>query len=124
MLSPLVPWVVMFFPGGVTVFFSLGYTDSFVRYVDILSYTTVYTQGAFWAAYWYWHITLALTVAAAPLVILGRGRLGGALQVVACVALLRFTLGLASHTDALVVPVGAPWLLVSGVVAYKSRQTD
>lgn len=110
----------MVFPGGFTVFFSVGFTDSLVRFVDILSYTTVYTQGAFWASYWFWHVTLAVSVISAVLLYRGRWRVGGALQVVAAVSLMRFSLGLATHTDAVVAPVGAAWMLGVGVLVYLS----
>lgn len=117
-LSLVFPWVVLVFPDGFTVFFSLGYTDSLARFVDILSYTFVYTRGAFWASYWFWHVALVLAAGSAVLLHLGRWRLGGALQVVAAASLLRFSFGLASHTDAVVAPVGAAWMLVAGLNAY------
>lgn len=117
------PWVVLVSPGGVTVFFSLGFTDGLSRFVDIWSYTTVYTGGAFWASYWFWHVTLAFVLVSAALLYLGRWRLGGVLQALAAASLLRFSLGLATHTDAVVVPAGVPWMLAVGVVAYRARES-
>lgn len=119
--TPVMPWVLMFFPESYTVFFSIGYTDSFIRFVDIWNYTTVYTQGTFWADYWFWHLTLALTVISVFLVYLRRFRMGAAFLGLASFALLRFTWGLDTHTSGLVLPVGVPWLLIIAILVYRSR---
>ncbi|MDY7082502.1 MAG: hypothetical protein SXQ77_08890, partial [Halobacteria archaeon] len=79
--------------------------------------------GAFWASYWFWHITVVLVIVAVALVVLGYSRFGGALLVIASLALLRFTFGLIAHTGTAtgtVLPVGTPWMFISGMLLYFS----
>ncbi|MDY6779726.1 MAG: hypothetical protein SV760_04115 [Halobacteria archaeon] len=120
-LTPFLPWVLLVFSDGFTLFFSAGYTDSFERFVDILSYTFLYTQGSFWYEYWFWHVSLVLVGAAAVLAWLRYTRVAGASLVFGSVALVRFSAGLQSHTSpSTALPVALPWMVLSGYLLYTS----
>ncbi len=120
----LLPWIVVLSPTNDTLFFSIGFTDTISRFIDIYSYTFRLTRGSFYGEFWFWHIALLLVLSAGLFAYLGRERVAAGALFLACLSVFRFSIWLSNPQQGIyALPFGCLTIGFTGLILYHSSKT-